>query len=85
MRFPRVTGTVTITDEKGKTVIGGDPAGLKSLAGLLIWLADQDLKQWPYLPPDGLAHVHLYPNLDLAEGSRETEVVRLDPKPRAEA
>jgi hypothetical protein len=80
MRFPRLTGTVSIRDDAGKVVIGGDPDGLRSLGRLLTWLADTDLDQWPHLLPGGHAHVHLYPRVDMSEESRDVELLRLDPK-----
>jgi hypothetical protein len=80
MRFPRLTGTVSITEEEGKVVVAGDPEGLRSLAELLTWLADADLEQWPYLRAGGRAHVHLYPKHDLHEGSSDVELMRLDAK-----
>ena len=80
MRFPRITGVVSIAEEAGKVVIAGDPEGLRSLGRLLAWLGDADQEQWPYLPAGGRAHIHLYPKSDFSEGSREVELVRLDAK-----
>jgi hypothetical protein len=80
MRFPRLTGSISITDEEGKVVIAGDPEGLRSLGRLLTWLGDADQEQWPYLPAGGHAHIHIYPKSDISEGSREVELVRLDEK-----
>lgn len=80
MRFPRLTGRISITDEGGKVVIAGDPEGLRSLGRLLTWLGDADQEQWPYLPPGGRAHLHIYPKDDISEGSREVELMRLDAK-----
>jgi hypothetical protein len=80
MRFPRIAGRVSITEEEGKVVIAGDPEGLRSLGRLLTWLGDQDVEQWPYLKPGGHAHIHLYPKDDMLEGSRQVELVRLDAK-----
>lgn len=80
MRFPRLTGRISITEEEGKVVISGDPEGLRSLAGLLIWLGDADQEQWPYLPPGGHAHLHIYPKDDISVDSREVELMRLDAK-----
>lgn len=80
MRFPNLAGKITITDEEGKVVIAGDPEGLRSLAGLLNWLADADLEQWPHIPVGGHAHIHIYPKLDISEDSREVELKRFDAK-----
>jgi len=80
MRFPKPAGSITVKEEEGKIVIAGDPEGLRSLGHLLTWLAEQDLQQWPYLKPGGHAHLHLYPKLDMSEGSAEVELVRQDAK-----
>jgi hypothetical protein len=80
MRYPRPTGSISITEEQGKVVIAGDPEGLRSIGRLLTWLGDADLEQWPYLRPGSHAHVHLYPRHDLSEGSAEVELMRLDAK-----
>jgi hypothetical protein len=80
MRFPKLTGNISITDEEEKVVIAGDPEGLRSLGRLLIWLGEADQEQWPYLPAGGHAHLHIYPKDDISEGSREVELMRLDAK-----
>jgi hypothetical protein len=80
MRFPRLTGRISITEEEGKVVIAGDPEGLRSLGRLLTWLGDADQEQWPYLPPGGHAHIHIYPKDDISADSREVELMRLDAK-----
>jgi hypothetical protein len=80
MRFPRITGRISITEDEGKVVIAGDTEGLRSLAGLLTWLGDADLEQWPYLRPGGHAHIHIYPKDDISADSREVELMRLDAK-----
>ena len=69
MRFPRIEDRLTITEEEGKVVIACDPAGLRSLDRLLIWLGDADQGQWPDLRPGGLAHIHLYPKDDTSTGN----------------
>ena len=78
MRFPRLTGRVSITAEEGKVFIAGDPEGLRSLGRLLTWLGDADQEQWPYLPAGGHAHIHIYPKDDISADSREVELMRLD-------
>jgi len=80
MRFPKLTGTISITDEEGKIIIAGDPEGLRSLGRLLNWLGDADQEQWPYLPAGGHAHLHVYPKDDISADSREVELMRLDAK-----
>lgn len=84
MRFPKLTGTISITSETGKVVIAGDPEGLRSLGRLLAWLGDADQEQWPYLPSGGRAHVHIYPKHDISEDSAEVELMRLDAKGKGE-
>jgi hypothetical protein len=80
MRFPKLSGNIKISDEEGKIVIAGDPEGLRSLGGLLTWLADQDLAAWPHLKEEQHAHIHVYPRIDISEDSREVELMRMDPK-----
>ena len=80
MRFPKLTGTIAITDEEGKIIIAGDPEGLRSFGRLLTWLGDADQEQWPYLPTGGHAHLHIYPKDDISADSREVELMRLDVK-----
>lgn len=80
MRFPNLTGNISITSEEGKVVIAGDPEGLRSLGRLLTWLGDADQEQWPYLPAGGHAHVHLYPTHDISEVSAAVELIRSDAK-----
>jgi hypothetical protein len=80
MRFPRLTGRISITEEEGKVVIAGDPEGLRSFGRLLTWLGDADQEKWPYLPPGGHAHIHIYPKDDISADSREVELMRLDAK-----
>jgi hypothetical protein len=66
MRFPKLSGNITITDEEGKIMIAGDPEGLRSLGNLLTWLAVQDLATWPYLKEGKHVHLHVYPVLTSA-------------------
>ncbi len=80
MRFPRISGNVQITEEKGTIVIAGDPEGLRTLGTLLTWLADAGLDEWPYLREGGRAHIHLYPKTDFCPDSRPAELMRLDAK-----
>jgi hypothetical protein len=80
MRFPKLTGVISIKEEEGKIVIAGDPEGLQSLGRLLTWLGDADQEQWPYLPAGGHAHLHIYPKDDISADSRAVELMRLDVK-----
>ena len=80
MRYPTLSGKITIADELGKIIIAGDPEGLRSLGALLTWLADQDLATWPHLQAGQQAHLHVYPRIDISETSREVELMRLDAK-----
>jgi glyoxylase-like metal-dependent hydrolase (beta-lactamase superfamily II) len=80
MRFPKLTGSISIREEEGKIVIAGDSDGLRSLGRLLTWLGDADQESWPYLPAGGRAHLHIYPRHDISANSREVELMRLDVK-----
>ena len=80
MRFPMLSGNVTISREGDAVVISGDPDGLRTFGRLLTWLADADQNEWPYLPEGGRAHVHLYPKTDLSPSSEPVELTRLDAK-----
>ncbi|WP_266366931.1 Imm32 family immunity protein [Tellurirhabdus rosea] len=61
-------------------LIHGDPEGLKSLANLLIQLADLNQDTINDLPIGAREHVHLRPNLELSKSSIEVIVGRLDAK-----
>jgi hypothetical protein len=68
-------------DETGTIYIAGDPKGLKSLARLLIELAEVDQTQLPSLPEMGASeHIHLQPDTHLGKGSLPLVVSRLDDK-----
>ena len=63
-----------------EVLIHGDPEGLRSLANLLLKLADLDQENIVDLPVGARVHEHLRPKLELS-GSSETVVVgRLDAK-----
>jgi hypothetical protein len=79
-RYPKLSGSIKITDEEGKIVIAGDPEGLRSHGALLTWFGDQDLAAWPYLTEGQHAHLHIYPRIDISEASREMELMRSDTK-----
>jgi hypothetical protein len=61
-------------------LIHGDPEGLRSLAKLLIKIADQNQDGIDELPVGARDHKHLRPRLDLSLSSNEVIVGRLDAK-----
>src|SRR5688572_16605507 len=63
-----------------KVLIHGDPDGLKSLAKLLLKLADLNQDNVEGLPIGASEHIHLRPKFDLANSSLEVIVGRLDAK-----
>jgi bisphosphoglycerate-dependent phosphoglycerate mutase len=65
-----------------EVLIYGDPEGLRSLAKLLIEIADlnQDEVEDKYLPIGEREHYHLTPNIELSKSSDRVIVGRLDAK-----
>lgn len=61
-------------------LIHGDPDGLRSLANLLLKLADLDQDAIPHLPVGAREHYHLQPKFDLSISSDEVIIGRLDAK-----
>ncbi|MBK8872383.1 MAG: hypothetical protein IPN13_00125 [Bacteroidetes bacterium] len=61
-------------------LIHGDPDGLKSLATILIKLADLNQDSIDGLPIGAREHIHLRPKFDLANSSVEVIIGRLDAK-----
>lgn len=61
-------------------LIHGNPEGLKSLAKLLISIADLNQNEKSDLPVGTREHIHLRPNIDLSKSSVEVIVGRLDVK-----
>ena len=61
-------------------LIHGDPEGLKSLAALLIKLADINQNDIIDLPIGAREHLHLRPKFDLSNSSEEVIIGRLDAK-----
>jgi hypothetical protein len=61
-------------------LIHGDPDGLRSLANLLIDLADRDQEKNTKLPIGAREHVHLRPSFDLSKSSLNVIVGRIDAK-----
>ena len=61
-------------------LVHGDSDGLKSLANLLIKLADLKQDNVDGLPIGAREHFHLRPKFELANSSEKVIVGRLDPK-----
>ena len=61
-------------------LIHGDPEGLRSLANLLIKIADLNQDDRADLPNGAREHVHLRPKLDLSTSSNQVTIGRLDAK-----
>ncbi|MFO0898915.1 MAG: hypothetical protein U0836_15935 [Pirellulales bacterium] len=82
----RIQGNLEISKGRGCVLIGGDPKGLRSLARLLLWLADVDQESHPTMPYGEREHVHLYPQRtgapheSMTRFSVVTELCRLDAK-----
>ena len=82
----RIHGNLEISTHEGTVFIGGDPNGLRSLARLLVWLADADQESHSTMPDGEREHVHIYPQRaggpheSLTRFSVDTELCRLDAK-----
>jgi hypothetical protein len=63
-----------------EVLIHGDSEGLKSLAKLLIKMADLNQDNVEGLPIGAREHIHLRPQFDLSNSSEEVIVGRLDAK-----
>jgi hypothetical protein len=63
-----------------EVLIHGDPDGLRSLAKLLLKLADLNQDNVDGLPIGAREHIHLRPKFDLANSSEVVIVGRLDAK-----
>jgi hypothetical protein len=61
-------------------LIHGDPQGLKSLAALLMKIADTNQDDMADLPIGAREHVHLRPKYDLSNSSEPVIIGRLDAK-----
>jgi hypothetical protein len=68
--------------EWDEVLIHGDPEGLKSLAKLLIEIAElsQEEVEEKYLPAGAREHYHLRPGIELSNSSVHVIVGRLDAK-----
>ncbi|MFA5206172.1 MAG: hypothetical protein WC708_17385 [Lentisphaeria bacterium] len=79
-RPPEIIGQIEISRNENGIFIGGDPAGLKSLAEQVAWLAEVDQERMPQLPDGERVHLHWHPGCQLTRNSEETEISRLDAK-----
>lgn len=72
-------GVITKRDE---VLIHGNPEGLKSLAKLLLEIAElnQEEVEDKYLPNGSREHYHLMPNIELSKSSNSVIIGRLDAK-----
>ena len=61
-------------------LIHGDPEGLKSLATLLIKIADTNQNDIASLPVGAREHIHLRPKYDISKSSEQVIIGRLDAK-----
>lgn len=61
-------------------LIHGDPEGLRSLANLLLKLADLNQENVTSLPIGAREHVHLRPKFELSNSSETVIIGRLDAK-----
>jgi len=61
-------------------LIHGDPEGLRSLATLLLKIADTDQNNISALPIGARDHIHLRPKHDLSNSSENVIIGRLDAK-----
>ena len=68
------------TSQWKEVLIHGDPDGLRSLANLLLKLADLNQDNVKGLPIGAREHFHLRPKFELSKSSVETIVGRLDAK-----
>ncbi len=69
-----------VTEKWNEVLIHGDPEGLRSLANLLIKIADINQDRNDKLPVGAREHEHLRPNWELAASSTNVIVGRLDAK-----
>ncbi len=72
-------GVITKWEE---VLIHGNPEGLKSLAKLLLEIAElnQEEVEDKYLPNGAREHYHLRPNIELSKSSNSVIIGRLDAK-----
>lgn len=86
---PKIEGTLEISKFSKSQYgiwIAGDPPALRSLASLILWVANIDQESRRGVPKGERSHVHLYPANDsgefgeLSQFSDPTEICRLDAK-----
>jgi hypothetical protein len=75
-----INGNLEISKSRTGVLIGGDPNGLRSIAKLLVFLADANQALHPNMPDGEREHTHLYCGPHLTQFSVETEICRLDAK-----
>ncbi|MFD0752107.1 hypothetical protein ACFQZS_18275 [Mucilaginibacter calamicampi] len=63
-----------------EVLIHGDPEGLKSLAKLLIKIANLNQENVTEIPSGAREHYHLRPNIELSKSSEQVIVGRIDAK-----
>lgn len=73
---------VSRNEDGGEILIHGNPEGLKSLAKLLLEIAElnQEYVEDKYLPIGAREHYHLRPNIELSKSSDRVTIGRLDAK-----
>ena len=71
-----------IITKRNEILINGNPEGLKSLAKLLLEIAElnQNEVEEKYLPIGAREHYHLTPNIELSKSSDTVIIGRLDAK-----
>ncbi|TEW65386.1 hypothetical protein E2R65_14660 [Mucilaginibacter phyllosphaerae] len=69
-----------IVEKWQEVMIHGDPNGLRSLARLLLELADTNQEKMKKLPIGAREHYHLFPNINTSKSSVEIILGRLDAK-----
>lgn len=68
------------TETWNEILIHGDPDGLRSLAGLLIKIADTNQDKRSDIPIGAREHIHLRPKFDISMSSDQVIIGRLDAK-----
>jgi hypothetical protein len=68
------------TGEWQDILIHGDPEGLRSLANVLLRIADLNQNDILDLPIGAREHIHLRPKVDLSSSSQQVIIGRLDAK-----
>ena len=76
---------IVVSRNEGQTdevLIHGNPEGLRSLAKLLLEIAElnQEMVDDKYLPVGAREHLHLTPNIELSKSSNNVIIGRLDAK-----